>query len=172
MKRLVAATFLMVIGVELLALFLPDRRLIVVFAGIAVALALLAVRWFLIHEDESAAVSTDADDAAKSLRRWLSRTETLVSRAESTRADWDRHLRPMLARQFEMATGQKQTKDRAAFHVTGQMLFGAELWAWVDPENVAPTGRDERGPVAPTGRDERGPGRGALGEILRKLEQI
>jgi hypothetical protein len=41
------------------------------------------------------------------------------------------------------------------------MLFGDELWAWVDPDNVART--DKQGP---------GPGRSALDEILRKLEQV
>ena len=40
------------------------------------------------------------------------------------------------------------------------MLFGADLWDWVNPNNVAPTG--DRSP---------GPGRAALGEILRKLEK-
>ena len=79
-----------------------------------------------------------ANDPAESLRRWLSRTETLISWSESTRSDWDRHLRPMLARQFGIATGQKQNKDPEAFRATGRMLFGDELWAWVDPENVVP----------------------------------
>jgi len=101
-----------------------------------------------------------SNDAAESLRRWLSRTETLVSRAESTRRDWDRHLRPMLARQFELATGQR-ARNHAAFHATGTMLFGAELWAWVDPQNVSRTGESEPGP-----------GRGALDEILQRLEQV
>ena len=84
----------------------------------------------------------------ESLRGWLSRTETLIHRSESTRTDWDRHLRPMLARRFAIATGQQQAKDPAAFHATGQMLFGAELWAWVDPNNVAQTGaaRTRAGP--------------------------
>ena len=65
----------------------------------------------------------------ESLRGWLSRTQTLIHRSESTRADWDRHLRPMLARRFAIATGQKQAKDRAAFDATGRTLFGPELWA-------------------------------------------
>jgi len=60
-----------------------------------------------------------------------------------------------------MATSQKQAKDRAAFHATGQMLFGEQLWAWVDPQNVARIG----------GR-EPGPGRVALSEILQRLEQL
>jgi hypothetical protein len=41
------------------------------------------------------------------------------------------------------------------------MLFGAELWAWVDPQNVSRTSEDEPGP-----------GRDALDEILRRLEQV
>jgi hypothetical protein len=95
------------------------------------------------------------------LRRWLSRTETLISQSEATRRDWDRHLRPTLARQYEMATGQKRSKDRVAYNATGRMLFGAELWPWVDPENVA---RD--------GIEAPGPGREALDEILQRLEWV
>ena len=124
------------------------------------ALVLLGLRVYLVREPgyEDAAFS---NDAAESLRRWLSRTETLVSRSDSTRRDWDRHLRPMLARQFELATGQRQARNHAAFHATGAMLFGPELWAWVDPQNVSRTGGDEPGP-----------GREALDEILRRLEQV
>lgn len=67
----------------------------------------------------------------------------------------------MLARQFELATGQQQRKDPAAFRATGEMLFGPKLWMWVDPDNI---GRfDVDGP---------GPGRAALNEILERLEQI
>lgn len=161
MKKLVAAAFLLVVGAELIALAAPDRRLILVVSGAAVAVALLAMRWYLMREGRRDDDEPRADDAAESLRRWLSRTETLVSRAEATRTDWDRHLRPMLARQYEMATGQKRIKDRAAYDAAGRMLFGGELWAWVDPENVSRTGREEPGP-----------GRDALDQILQRLEQV
>jgi hypothetical protein len=67
----------------------------------------------------------------------------------------------MLARQFGIATGQKQNKNPDGFRATGRMLFGDELWAWVDPENVARTGQHVPGP-----------GRDALDEILRRLEQV
>jgi hypothetical protein len=60
-----------------------------------------------------------------------------------------------------MATGQRQAKDHVAFHATGGMLFGAELWAWVDPQNVSRTGGSEPGP-----------GRDALDQILQRLEQV
>ena len=54
--------------------------------------------------------TTDTDDRTAALDRWLSRTEILVNRAGSTRREWDRHLRPMLARQFEMAAGQHRIR--------------------------------------------------------------
>jgi uncharacterized membrane protein YgaE (UPF0421/DUF939 family) len=160
MKKLVAAGVFVVVLVELVAFVVLDRELVLVVVGIMVALVLLTLRLYLVREPgyESDALS---NDPAESLRRWLSRTETLISRAESTRRDWDRHLRPMLARQFEMATGQRQARNHAAFHATGTMLFGAELWAWVNPQNVSRTGENEPGP-----------GREALDEILRRLEQV
>lgn len=161
MTKIVAAGFLLVAGVELLSLAGADRRLILIMSGVALACALLMVRWYLIRQSVGDAEEQRADDAAESLRRWRSRTETLIGQSEATRRDWDRHLRPTLARQFEMATGQKRSKDRAAYNATGQMLFGAQLWAWVDPENVA------RGGVT-----EPGPGRDALDQILQRLERV
>jgi len=161
MKKIVAAGFLLVAGVELLSLAGPERRLILIMSGAALACALLMVRWYLIRESVLDAEQQRVDDAAEALRRWLSRTDTLISQSEATRRDWDRHLRPTLARQYEMATGQKRSKDRAAYNATGKMLFGAELWPWVDPENVA---RD--------GIEGRGPGREALDEILQRLERV
>jgi hypothetical protein len=67
----------------------------------------------------------------------------------------------MLARQFELATGHRQAKNREAFQATGRMLFGAQLWQWVDPQNVSRTGGEEPGP-----------GRAALDEILQRLERV
>jgi hypothetical protein len=160
MKKLVAAGIFIVVLVELAAFAVLDRELVLVVVGVMVALVLLALRLYLVREPELDSGAL-ANDPAESLRRWLSRTETLISRAESTRRDWDRHLRPMLARQFELATGQRQARNRVAFHATGTMLFGAELWAWVDPQNVSRTGDSEPGP-----------GRDALDEILRRLEQV
>jgi hypothetical protein len=67
----------------------------------------------------------------------------------------------MLARQFELATGQRKARDPRAFEATGRMLFGPQLWQWVDPENVSRTGNREAGP-----------GRAALDEILQRLERV
>jgi hypothetical protein len=161
MKKLVAAGFFVVVLVEVVAFAVLDRELVPVVVGVMVALVLLTLRLYLLREPEHEPGGAPTNDPAESLRRWLSRTETLISRSESTRRDWDRHLRPMLARQFAMATGQRQARNHAAFHATGSLLFGAELWAWVDPQNVSRTGGSEPGP-----------GREALDEILRRLEQV
>jgi len=161
MKKLVAAGVFIVVLVELVAIAVLDRELVLVVVGVMVALVLLALRFYLVREPGGDPGGAVGNDPAETLRRWLSRTETLISRSESTRRDWDRHLRPMLARQFELATGQRRAKDLTAFHATGTMLFGAELWAWVDPQNVSRTGDSEPGP-----------GRQALDEILRRLEQV
>ena len=89
-----------------------------------------------------------SDDAAESLRRWLSRTETLISRAESTRTDWDRHLRPMLARQFEMATGQRRIKDHAALHATGRCCSVRSCGrGWTRRTSSRPAERRKPGPA-------------------------
>lgn len=160
MKKLIALGVCLIIGVELLALIVHDRRFVLVAAGIALALVLLDVRRLLGRRTEPDA-DLDPDDLGDSLRRWLANTETTIRWSESTRADWDRHLRPMLARRYEIATGQRQAKDPAAFQSTGRMLFGSDLWEWVNPNNVARTG--DRQP---------GPGRARFEEILSRLEQV
>jgi len=160
MKRLIALGICLVVGMELLALILHGRRFLLAASGVALALVLLNVRRYVGRGNEPAA-EPDYDELGDSLRRWLSTTETTIRRSDSTRADWDRHLRPMLARRYEMTTGQKQSKDPMAYHASGRMLFGDELWQWVNPNNITRTGDREPGP-----------GRGVLEEILRKLEQI
>lgn len=160
MKRTTALGVCLILGIELLALTQHDRRLVLAASGVGLALVLLSLRHALARGAQPE-VEPDVDDLGDSLRRWLSNTETIIRWSESTRADWDRHLRPMLARRYEIATGQKQSKDRAAFHATGRMLFGVELWEWVNPNNVLRSGGHQPGP-----------GRAALQEILQKLEQV
>jgi hypothetical protein len=160
MTKLVLVGVSLVVAVQLFAITQLDRELVVGVTGAALGCVLIVARWHLTHQ---AATDDDAatGDAGASLRRWLSRTETLVSWSESSRSDWDRRLRPMLARQFELASGQRKAKDPRAFHATGRMLFGEQLWQWVDPENIS---RD--------GGQEPGPGRETLNDILQRLEQL
>ena len=159
MKRLIFLGVFLIVVVELLALILHDRRFVLAASGTALALVLLNVRRFVGRPEP--AEEPEPDDLGDSLRRWLSTTETTIRWSDSTRADWDRHLRPMLARRYEMTTGQRQSKDPLAYQASGRMLFGAEIWEWVNPNNVTRTGDREPGP-----------GRAMLEEILRRLEQV
>jgi hypothetical protein len=161
MTRPIAAAIVLLVVAELYAVARLDRDDVLLASGVALAAALIAVRWSLAAGTASAAADSDADERAAALRRWAARTETMISWADSSRADWDRRLRPMLARQFELATGQRRARDPRAFEATGRMLFGAQLWQWVDPENVSRTGDREAGP-----------GRAALDEILQRLERV
>jgi hypothetical protein len=160
MKRLIALGICLIVGIELLALILHGRQFLLAASGLGLALVLLNVRRHLGRGMEPPP-GGDPDGLGDSLRRWLSTTETTIRWSDSTRADWDRHLRPMLARRYEMTTGLRHSKDPAAYHASGQMLFGAELWQWVNPNNVTRSGDHQPGP-----------GRAALEEILRKLEQV
>lgn len=161
MTRPIAAAIVLLVFAELYAVARLDRDDVLLVSGVALAAALIAVRWSLAGHAAAAATDSDADERAAALRRWAARTETMISWAESSRTDWDRRLRPMLARQFELATGQRKARDPRAFEATGLMLFGAQLWQWVDPENVSRTGDREAGP-----------GRAALDEILQRLERV
>ena len=161
MKKVAAGGFVLIAAVELLVLIAPDRRSALWGAAAMAAIALLAVRWLLIRENADPVDNSVSRDPAETLRKWLARTETLIQWSEASRADWDRHLRPMLARQFELATGARKGKDANVFQLTAEMVFGKDLWQWVDPDNVSPQGRDEPGP-----------GREVLDEILQRLERV
>ncbi|HWT50542.1 MAG TPA: hypothetical protein VN255_18875, partial [Mycobacterium sp.] len=77
MKKLIALGICLIVGIELLALMLHDRRFVLAAAGVALALVLLNVRRFLGHGKEPAP-EPDPDDLGDSLRRWLSTTETTI----------------------------------------------------------------------------------------------
>jgi hypothetical protein len=91
----------------------------------------------------------------------LAHAEVTVSWADGTRADWDRHVRPILAREFGHIVGARRSGAESARsrRATGELMFGPELWPLVDP-----TSRFARR------RDQPGPGRAALGRILDRLE--
>ena len=153
-RRVVASGVALVVVAELTA-FVIGRRWALPVAGLAVVL----LAWEL--RGRFAGVRPGNPDlpvaADESLERWKSQTEAMIRWADSTREDWDRHLRPKLAREFVLATRQK---DPAVLAAAGRMVFGDDLWPWVDPQNVAESGRDEAGP-----------GRAVLDELLQRLER-
>ncbi|MEV6429933.1 hypothetical protein [Nocardia sp. NPDC051463] len=150
-----------VVLIELVT-FGKAREAMLMLAGVPVALALFQLIWSLrakpAHRDH---IDTDAieNGPAEMLYHWHARAEMLADRAEGTRAEWDRHLRPLLAKEFELSTGLRVAKNRRATEAAGIVQFGPELWRWVDPANSAL--RDQT---------TRAPGREVLDEILRRLQ--
>lgn len=154
MSRTFAGGFLAILLAEIVGLLFGWRWALPV-GGVALAA-------FALHVTGRLAVGGAAEEPAQSaalesLQRWKSQTQELIRWADGTRGDWDRHLRPKLARDFLIATKQKESLALAS---AGRLIFGDELWQWVDPQNVSAARRGEPGP-----------GRGALDEILRRLEQ-
>lgn len=160
----VVVTCVIVIAVIELVAVERARGLLLIVAGIPVAVALGWLIWSLLERAEAgdADAIDDMDNGpAEMLRRWHARAQMLADRADGSRADWDRHLRPLLAKEFELSSGQRVAKNRRAVEAAGVHQFGPELWRWVDPANSAL--RDQAG---------RAPGRAALDEILSRLQRM
>lgn len=157
-----------IVVIALVELAAPAERRdlipLLVAAPLVVALGLLA--WSLVEGARAASRKDPADNEiengpAEMLRRWRARAQMLADRADGSRADWDRHLRPLLAKEFELSSGHRIAKNRRATEAAGLMQFGPELWRWVDPADSAL--RDQT---------SRAPGRAALDEILRRLQSM
>ena len=142
---------------------LPNRHAVSWLSGVALAVALVAARWLLGRRMRPEPVDAGTDDTGSALSRWVERTESQIAWSDATRADWDRRLRPMLARQFGFATRQPRARNPGAFAATGRVLFGEQLWAWVDPDNISRTGARESGP---------GRAGAVFTDIIERLERL
>lgn len=156
MTRTLAGGFLAVLLAELVASMVGWRWALPV-GGIALALFGLQLAGRLARGRHDGPDGPQSNEALESLLRWKAQTEEQIRWAEGTRGEWDRYLRPKLARDFLVSTRQKGADAVAA---TGRFVFGDELWPWVDPDNAVAARRNEPGP-----------GRDALDQILQRLEQ-
>ncbi|MBF6355812.1 hypothetical protein IU449_14855 [Nocardia higoensis] len=136
---------------------LPLAALPVAFALVALASSLRERR---VTQSDNRSEEID-NGPVEMLRRWQARAEMLAARADGTRADWDRHLRPLLAKEFELSAGTRVAKNRRAMQAAGLHLFGPDLWRWVDPTDSEV--RDQSTPA---------PGRATLDEILHRLQRM
>lgn len=159
---IVVAAIVAVAGLEVAAC-LRAREFVLIVAGVPVAIALCCFVWVLLRPErrEKGLADEMENGPAEMLRHWHARAVMLVDRADGSRADWDRHLRPLLAKEFQLSAGLRVSKNRRALESAGIHLFGAELWRWVDPADSAP--RDQNTPA---------PGRAALDEILSRLQRM
>jgi hypothetical protein len=125
---------------------------------LAVTVLLAAAMWLAGQAEGARRRRPDDGPEEVAAESTLTSAQVTVSWASGTRADWDRHVRPVLAREFDDVVGGRRSgaSDRTA---TGELMFGHELWPLVDP-----TARF-------TSRlDRPGPGRAALSRILERLE--
>lgn len=162
--QILAATGLcLILSGELVALSRPSDAVMQALPGIVMGLVLFRMCTSLLVHKQPPSPGVEPDDVGESLQRSISRIESRITWAEGSRADWDLRVRPVLARQFEMATkvGQRRLADPDAFRATGLMLFGPQLWQWVDPDNIA--GKPGT---------ERAPGRKVLEDIIECLEHV
>lgn len=162
---IVATGSVLVILIEVVA-FAGRRDVMLPLAALPVAAVLGLLVWSLLQrprrEPQTGPGDHEIDNGPiEMLRRWQARASMLADRSEGTRADWDRHLRPLLAKEFELTSGHRASKNRRALEAAGRLQFGPELWRWVDPANAAL--RDQANPA---------PGRAALDDILRRLQEM
>ncbi|MDV6014445.1 hypothetical protein [Haloechinothrix sp. LS1_15] len=139
-------------------------ELLAVTALIAIALTLLSrSRRARLDRDSASAARIPAagapDDSV------AARAATIASAARGTRADWDRHVRPVLAKEFAEITANRhphapETATEGERHRAGVRLFGATLWPLVDPEQAFTTRLGHQGP-----------GPDALEAIVDRLEE-
>lgn len=149
----------------MLLLALGEYTRFATFTGAAAAIVLALVLYYIRRRAHARAADTGADalpgdSQREMLDRWRSRTEFTISWADGSRGDWDLHLRPVLAREFEQVTKVHAHRNRAQYEAAGLMLFGPSLWKWVDASQASRRHRDEPGP-----------GRDVLAEILARLER-
>lgn len=159
----IVVTAILAVAVFEIVAYLRAREFMLIAAGVPVAIALCCFVWVLLRPEkkEKELVDEMENGPAEMLRHWHARAEMLVDRADGNRADWDRHLRPLLAKEFQLSAGLRVSKNRRALESAGIHLFGAELWRWVDPADSAL--RDQNTPA---------PGRAALDEILSRLQRM
>jgi hypothetical protein len=161
-RTLLPAGLLALAVTEVALLTFGQRQWLLPVAGVAVALLIFLLRQVLNTSAEESGNTEPASGTQEVLERWMARNALLISWAEGNQEDWDRHLRPLLAREFALASGIQARQDPAAHTASGLLVFGEDLWKWVDPDNTASTNKQRALP---------GPGKTVLNEVLERLER-
>lgn len=132
---------------------------LILINAVAVTTLVGATLWLVSRAVPRDATPKRQADTAE-LDSTLAHAQVIVGWASGTRRDWDRHVRPVLARQLGEALGARRSTEGAK-RAAGELLFGPVLWPLVDPNEHFTTRLD--GP---------GPGRDALAAILDRLESV
>ncbi|MGK8520146.1 hypothetical protein ACRS6B_00600 [Nocardia asteroides] len=166
--RALITALLPVIAVDLVGVAVTHRLLVVddrvlaaaagaVIAGVVLVLAARSTAAQL----PSAAAPAAEPSWPEMLARKRSSAEILLRHADGSRGEWDRHIRPLLAREFQASLGYRGATDRAALRDLGSALLGPDLWRWVDPSDAAVLAQADPGP-----------GRDTLVRIIDRLDRL
>ncbi|MBF6082346.1 hypothetical protein IU485_13355 [Nocardia cyriacigeorgica] len=129
---------------------LPIAATVVLLAGLAVV---------VMHVAAGGRVRPDASPPESPyLDRWQARAAMLVDNAEGSAADWDRRIRPYLAREFHLCLGHRATMTAVERAELGRTHFGPQLWQWIDPGQAARSGA--------------GPGRETFTAIVERMGRL
>lgn len=165
MTRIVAGGVAVLVLVEIVLVGGPAREWVFVAVALVLAGVLAALRVRIGPDGGQSAGAVPDPTPNEVLQRWRDRTRIQLAWADGSRGDWDRHLRPMLARDFQLAMGRRFDSPGPpganSLDSAGAMMFGDELWQWVDPSAVAADNREQPGP-----------GREVLEDILVRLERM
>jgi hypothetical protein len=127
--------------------------------NVVAIVALFAWRLSLIPRRPDA--STVDDEPAPPPDTSMDRARATLDWADGSRADWDRHVRPLLAREVaELLRARRDPALPQPAHPGGRLL-GPDLWPLVDPAQPFTAEPDRPGP-----------GRDGLARILDRLERL
>ncbi|MBF6321350.1 hypothetical protein [Nocardia cyriacigeorgica] len=126
----------------------------------AALLAALAVLTLHVGENgRNRAAAAEPDSSSPYLVRWQARAAMLVDHADGSAADWDRRIRPYLAREFHLCLGHRATMTADERAELGRAHFGPQLWHWIDPGQAARSG-------------DQAPGRETFTAIVERLGRL
>jgi len=121
----------------------------------------VAVRIGLTARDHRIESTVDMLETLPAKDTSVDRARATIGWAEGSRVDWDRHVRPVLAREFTELLRARRDPGSQAESQAGERMFGPDLWPWVDPSR--PFTAEPHRP---------GPGREGLTRILDRLERL
>lgn len=102
---------------------------------------------------------SEPDSPSPYLSRWQARAAMLADNADGSATDWDRRIRPYLAREFQLCLGHRAPGNAAERAELGMAHFGPQLWPWIDPGQTCRTG-------------ETGPGRETFTAIVERMGRL
>ncbi|MEU7137865.1 hypothetical protein ABZ942_00295 [Nocardia sp. NPDC046473] len=146
LDRVLIAALVLIVVVDLASLAV-GRRVLGVATGVVIAVLVLAVAGISTGIDRLPRIESRPESAwGAAISRRQVRAALLLEHVDGSRGEWDRYIRPLLAREFQLSVGYRVGVGSTALREMGRALFGPDLWHWVDPAAAAVSAQGEPGP--------------------------